>query len=113
MQSGKASAGIQTLLEAEKEAAKIVAKARQYRIQRLKDARTEATKEIEALKSQKAADFSTFEKQFLGSADETVSKVTAETDEKLKDVEVLFKKNKDQVLAKLLAEVVAVKPKVR
>jgi V-type H+-transporting ATPase subunit G len=36
--------GISTLLDAEKEASKIVQKARQYRIQRLKDARTEALK---------------------------------------------------------------------
>jgi V-type H+-transporting ATPase subunit G len=40
------SQGISTLLEAEKEASKVVQKARQYRIQRLKDARTEALKVI-------------------------------------------------------------------
>jgi len=51
------SQGIQTLLDAEKEAAKIVQKARQYRVQRLKDARTEAAKEIEELKAQKKCRF--------------------------------------------------------
>jgi hypothetical protein len=54
--------GISTLLEAEKEAAKIVAKAKAYRTQRLKDARQEASKETEALKASKAAEFQQFEK---------------------------------------------------
>jgi V-type H+-transporting ATPase subunit G len=57
-----ATPGISTLLDAEKEAAKIVAKAKAYRIQRLKDARLEASKEIEALKAAKAAEFAQFEK---------------------------------------------------
>ncbi|KAJ3343158.1 H(+)-transporting V1 sector ATPase subunit G [Gonapodya sp. JEL0774] len=106
------SAGIQTLLEAEKEAAKIVAKARQYRIQRLKDARTEATKEIESLKSLKASDFAAFERTFSGDSDVSVSAVTRETDARLVEVQKLFERNKQQVLDKLLEEVVAVKPKV-
>ncbi|EJT45598.1 hypothetical protein A1Q1_05935 [Trichosporon asahii var. asahii CBS 2479] len=55
------SQGIQTLLEAEKEAAKVVQKARQYRVQKLKDARSEAAKEIEQYKAQKEADFKKFE----------------------------------------------------
>ena len=57
------STSIQLLLEAEKEAGKIVAKSRQYRIQRLKDARSEAIKEIEAIKAQKNAEFAQFEAQ--------------------------------------------------
>ena len=55
--SGVASAGpvgFQVLLEAEKQAAAIVNDARQYRAQKLKDARTEASEEIEALKRRKA-----------------------------------------------------------
>jgi V-type H+-transporting ATPase subunit G len=57
-----APGGISTLLEAEREAGKVVAKAKAYRTQRLKVARTEASKEIEALKASKAAEFAAFEK---------------------------------------------------
>jgi Vacuolar (H+)-ATPase G subunit len=37
------------------------------RVQRLKDARAEALKEIDALKSQKQQEFAAFEKQYEGS----------------------------------------------
>lgn len=79
------STGIQTLLEAEKEAAKIVQKARTCkwkierkkfnvdsmlmitlfldRTQKLKDARSEAAKEIEELKSKQEDEFNNFKKE--------------------------------------------------
>ncbi|TPX35640.1 hypothetical protein SmJEL517_g01985 [Synchytrium microbalum] len=104
--------GIQTLLEAEKEAAKIVAKARQYRTQRLKDARSEAVKEIEALKAEKNAEFVNFEKQYGGSSDEAVSKVNAETEVALKGIQDSLRQSKDAVIAKLLSATATVKPEV-
>jgi ATP synthase subunit G len=63
------SQGIQTLLEAEKEAAKVVQKARQYRVQKLKDARSEAAKEIEEYKASKDAEFKKFESEVSGVGD--------------------------------------------
>ncbi len=67
---------VQTLLQAEKEASTVVAKARQCipyqmmsfktfidRIQRLKDARAEATKEIDSLKARKNEEFIEYEKK--------------------------------------------------
>ena len=78
------SQGIQTLLEAEKEAAKVVQEARQCtrsvaaysvrtccltglpnvdRVQRLKDARTEAQREIEAYAKSKEAEFAKIEER--------------------------------------------------
>lgn len=59
--SAQNTASIQTLLEAEKDAQQIVEKARQYRTQRLKDARSEAQKEIEKYKSTKEAEFKQYE----------------------------------------------------
>ncbi|KAI9034340.1 H+-ATPase G subunit-domain-containing protein [Hyaloraphidium curvatum] len=110
--AAQSAAGIQTLLEAEKEAAKIVQKARQYRVQRLKDARTEAAKDIEALKAQKQSEFAEFEKQYAGSSDEGVSKVTAETDVQLKTIEETFAKNKGMVLDKIMAQIIKVNPEI-
>lgn len=61
--SAQNTASIQTLLEAEKEAQQIVEKARQYRTQRVKDARSEAQKEIEKYKAKKEAEYKEYEKQ--------------------------------------------------
>ncbi|KAJ3289867.1 H(+)-transporting V1 sector ATPase subunit G [Borealophlyctis nickersoniae] len=104
--------GISTLLEAEKESSKIVTKARQYRVQRLKDARTEAAKEIEALKAQKNKEFADFEKQFGGSSEDTFAKVNAETEERLIEVNEAYKKNKVLVIERLLAAVNNVQPQI-
>jgi hypothetical protein len=90
-QAAQQSQGIQTLLEAEKEAAKVVQQARQCtfcsvhasvnlielmaygycgyecilvgidRVQKLKDARAEASKEVEDYKKQKEQEYKTFE----------------------------------------------------
>lgn len=57
------SQGIQTLLEAEKEASKIVQKARTYRTQKLKDARSEAAKDIENIKSKKEKEYQDYVKE--------------------------------------------------
>ncbi|KAJ3332945.1 H(+)-transporting V1 sector ATPase subunit G [Blyttiomyces sp. JEL0837] len=106
------SQGIQTLLEAEKDASKIVAKSRQYRVQRLKDARTEAAKEIEAMKAEKNHELANYEKQFSGSSDEAFNKVNAETDVKLQEINAAYRKNKDLVIEKLLAAVIHVNIRV-
>ena len=105
--------GIATLLEAEKEAGKIVAKARQYRIQRLKDARQEAAKDIEALKQKKNLEFTTFESQFAGSSDVAFGKVNAETQERLEQGNVTYAQNKGVVVEKLMAAIVNIQPQVR
>ncbi|CAB4428668.1 V-type ATPase [Rhizophagus irregularis] len=106
------SQGIQTLLDAEKEAAKIVQKARQYRVQRLKDARTEAAKEIEALKAEKNAEFQNFESEHAGFSDQSSTQLNAETDAKLAAIQTAFDKNKNAVIEKLLTAVTTAEPKM-
>ncbi|RKO85369.1 H+-ATPase G subunit-domain-containing protein, partial [Blyttiomyces helicus] len=110
-EKAQSAQGIQTLLEAEKDASKIVAKARQYRIQRLKDARTEAAKEIEALKAERNKEFANFEKQYSGSSDDTFSKVNAETETRLVEVAEAYQKNREAVFDLLMEKVVTVEPK--
>ncbi|KAL8735350.1 MAG: hypothetical protein Q9166_000895 [cf. Caloplaca sp. 2 TL-2023] len=61
--SAQNSKGIQTLLDAEREAQKIVQKAREYRSKRVKDARSEAQKEIEDYRKQKEEEFQKFENE--------------------------------------------------
>ncbi|KAF9245241.1 H+-ATPase G subunit-domain-containing protein [Melanogaster broomeanus] len=79
-QAAQHSQGIQTLLEAEKEAAKIVQQARQYRVQRLKDARSEASKEIEEYRREKEAEFKAFEASHAGSTFNAQAAVDKETE---------------------------------
>ncbi|KAH6601836.1 hypothetical protein BASA61_001729 [Batrachochytrium salamandrivorans] len=106
------SQGIQTLLEAEKEASKIVAKSRTYRVQRLKDARSEASKEIEVLKSQHAQKFQDFEKQFAGDSDDSVTKAHQHTEQSLLEINAAVQKNKKAVIEKLLATIVKCEPQI-
>jgi len=106
------SQGIQTLLEAEKEAAKIVQQARQYRVQKLKDARAEASKEIEAYKKSKDEEFKTFESSHAGTTSTAQTAIDKETEVNLKDITTSFEANKDNVVKKLLDRVVLIKPEL-
>ncbi|KAF7970029.1 hypothetical protein HWV62_17144 [Athelia sp. TMB] len=106
------SQGIQTLLEAEKEAAKIVQQARQYRVQKLKDARSEASKEIEEYKKSKEEEFKSFESSHAGTTSNAQSTVDKETEIKLKGISDSFNSNKDAVVKKLLDRVVLVSPEL-
>ncbi|KAI5829618.1 V-type ATPase [Schizophyllum commune Tattone D] len=106
------SQGIQTLLEAEKEAAKIVQQARQYRTQRLKDARSEAAKEIEEYKKAKEAEFKSFEASHAGTTSSTQAAVDKETEQKLQAITDTYNQHKDAVVKKLLDRVVLVKPEL-
>ncbi|KAI1796642.1 H+-ATPase G subunit-domain-containing protein [Ganoderma leucocontextum] len=106
------SQSIQTLLEAEKEAAKVVQQARQYRVQRLKDARSEAAKEIEEYKKSKEQEFKAFEQSHVGNTQTVQAQIDKETEAKQKDIRAAYDSNKDHVVQKLLDRVVLVKPEL-
>ncbi|KAI5124286.1 hypothetical protein M0805_005133 [Coniferiporia weirii] len=110
--SSSQNQGIQTLLDAEKDAAKVVQESRQYRIQKLKDARSEAEKEIEEYRSLKEADFKEFELSRAGTTQISQSTTDKETDVKLAEITAFYEQNKDKVVAKLLDRVVLVKPEL-
>jgi V-type H+-transporting ATPase subunit G len=106
------SQGIQTLLEAEKEAAKIVQQARQYRVQRLKDARSEASKEIDEYRHAKELEFNAFEASHAGNTTSAQAAVDRETELKLQATTDAFEANKDAVIKKLMDRVVLVQPEL-
>ncbi|KAG6891534.1 hypothetical protein C0992_004392 [Termitomyces sp. T32_za158] len=112
LQAAQQSQGIQTLLEAEKEAAKIVQQARQYRVQRLKDARSEALKEIEAYKQAKESEFRSFESSHAGTTSDAQTAVDKETELKLQAITKSYEQAKDTVVDKLLARVTLVNPEL-
>merc|ERR1712144_65477 len=102
------TAGIQTLLDAEKEAAKIVQKARDYRTQRVKDARGEAAKEIEAYKAKVEREFQAIEQEHSGDNDAAQS----ELDKQTEPIKADFGKNRQAVVDKLLERVTEVQPEL-
>ncbi|KAH8929360.1 H+-ATPase G subunit [Atractiella rhizophila] len=102
------SQGIQTLLEAEKEAQKIVSKAREYRVQRLKDARSQAAKEIEEYKATKEGDFQQFSKEHSGDTTEGEKHVNEQTDKELEGLKSSYEKNKENVVNMLLERLMTV-----
>ncbi|BEJ18129.1 hypothetical protein CspHIS471_0704060 [Cutaneotrichosporon sp. HIS471] len=106
------SQGIQTLLEAEKEASKVVTKARQYRVQKLKDARTEAAKEIAEYKAQKEADFKKFESEHTSHKSTSQSTIDESTKKQLAEVESSMQKNRGDALTKIVDRVLTVEPKL-
>ncbi|KAH8149584.1 uncharacterized protein LAJ45_06213 [Morchella importuna] len=108
--SAQNSAGIQTLLDAEREAQKIVQKARTYRTQKVKDARSEAQKEIDEYKKQKEAEFAKFESEHTGVNARAEEEATKEVEEKLKEIEAAKGEKGPQVIEELLKAVTDIKP---
>ncbi|RPD64405.1 V-type ATPase [Lentinus tigrinus ALCF2SS1-6] len=110
--AGQQAQNIQALLEAEKEAAKVVQQARQYRVQRLKDARSEAAKEIEAYKASKDQEFKAFEASHAGNTQTVQASIDKDTEVKQQEIRAQYEGNKEKVVQKLLDRVILVKPEL-
>lgn len=104
------SHGIQTLLEAEKDAAQIVERARAYRTQRIKDAHAEAAAEIDALRGQRDTELSEFERSFAGAEAAMQRDIDADMRAQLETTERAFAAKHDELVARLTARVAHVEP---
>ncbi|EOD50076.1 putative triacylglycerol lipase protein [Neofusicoccum parvum UCRNP2] len=100
--SAQNSAGIQTLLDAEREAQKIVQK---DRTKRVKDARSEAQKEIEEYRQKKEEEFKAFEKEHSSGNKKAEEEADKATDVKLKEIKEIGKKSGNKVIEDLLKAV--------
>ncbi|KAJ5109730.1 V-type proton ATPase subunit G [Penicillium argentinense] len=107
--SAQNSAGIQTLLDAEREAQKIV---QQDRTKRIRDAKSEAQKEIEEYRSQKEDEFKKFEAEHSSGFKTAEADADKETEAKLKEIEAAGKKQGDKVVQDLIKATTDVKPDV-
>lgn len=110
--SAQNSKGIQTLLDAEREAQKIVQKAREYRTKRVKDARNEAQKEIEDYRKQKDEEFKKFEKEHTSGNKKAEEDARKDADEQVKEIKSAGQRTGDKVIDDLLRVVTDVKPEV-
>ncbi|OQD62544.1 hypothetical protein PENPOL_c012G01667 [Penicillium polonicum] len=112
-QSAQNSAGIQTLLDnrqAEREAQKIVQKAREYRTQRIRDAKSEAQKEIEEYRNQKEEEYKKFEGEHSSGYKVSEAEADKEAEVKLQEIKEAGKEKGDKVIADLIRVTTDVKP---
>ncbi|KAH7635362.1 vacuolar ATP synthase subunit G [Sordaria sp. MPI-SDFR-AT-0083] len=100
--SAQNSAGIQTLLDAERDASKIVQKAREYRTKRVREARDEAKKEIEAYKAEKEAEFKKFEAEHTKGNKAAQDEADAEAETRIREIKEAGNKSREQVIKDLL-----------
>ncbi|KAH0543026.1 hypothetical protein FGG08_002634 [Glutinoglossum americanum] len=107
--SAQNSAGIQTLLDAEREAQKIVQK---DRTKRVKDARAEAQKEIEEYRKAKDEEFKKFEKEHTSGNKQAEEEANKRADEEREAIKGVRKTKGEQVIGDLLKAVMEVKPEV-
>ncbi|KAF8587841.1 hypothetical protein K439DRAFT_1407026 [Ramaria rubella] len=90
-------------------AAKVVHQARQHRVQRLKHARAEASKEVEGYKKRKEHEYKLFKSKHTGSTQNSQSQVDKGTDTKLAAIQKAYESHKEAVVEKLLNRIVLVK----
>ncbi|PKY00605.1 vacuolar ATP synthase subunit G [Aspergillus campestris IBT 28561] len=108
--SAQNSAGIQTLLDAEREAQKIVQQAREYRTKRIRDAKAEAQKEIEEYKSQKEDEFKKFETEHSSGYKKAEEDANKEAEVKLQEIQDAGKNKGSKVVEDLIYALSDVKP---
>ncbi|KAF2820558.1 vacuolar ATPase, partial [Ophiobolus disseminans] len=105
--SAQNSAGIQTLLDAERDAQKIV---QQDRTKRVKDARNEAQKEIDDYKKEKDTEYQQFEQKHSSGNQKAEDDAKKDTDVKVKEIDEIGNKSGSKVVEQLLAAVTNAKP---
>lgn len=98
------------MLDAEREASKIVQKAREYRTKRVKAARDEARKEIEEYRARKEAEFKKFEAEHTQGNKAAEEEANKEAEARISEIRTAGKKNQDKVVQDLLKAVFEVKP---
>ncbi|KAF9886421.1 hypothetical protein FE257_011453 [Aspergillus nanangensis] len=108
--SAQNSAGIQTLLDAEREAQKIVQQAREYRTKRVRDAKSEAQKEIEDYKKQKEEEFRKFEAEHSSGYKKAEEGANKEAEVKLQDIKKAGQNKGPKVVEDLIHALADVNP---
>jgi len=108
--SAQNSAGIQTLLDAEREASKIVQKAREFRTKRVREARDEAKQEIANYKAKKEDEYKNFEAEHSKGNQQAEDEANKEAEKQIQEITAAGKKNQSTVVKNLLSAVFDVKP---
>merc|ERR1711990_10585 len=104
----KAQLGIQKLLQAEHEAADVVAKAKTDKVAKLKQAKSEADAEIASYKATRETQFQAFSKERTGDSGSHKASTDALTKAELETISKQVASNKDTMIAMLLQSVTTV-----
>jgi len=112
MEKGKAAGtpqqqqpGIRKLLQAEQKAQEMVQKARRDKVAKLKLAKEEAEKEIEAYRAKRESEFSEYAGQFSSSGEDYNKNLEQRTDGEIKELQDQAVDGKEDVIKLLLASV--------
>merc|ERR1712061_554700 len=102
----------QQLLSAEKRAAERVSEARKRKNRRLKQAKEEAQAEIEKYKKEREQQFGEHEAKFVGSKDDVMKKINADTQTKVEQMNKSVDANKQSVIDNLIGVTCDIKSQV-
>jgi len=106
------STGIQQLLRAEKTAAEKVGEARKRKARRLKQAKEEATAEIDAYKAEREKQYREHESKIMGSKGDNEARVAEQTTRRIEEANAMVDANRERALAQLLNVVMTIKPEL-
>jgi V-type H+-transporting ATPase subunit G len=108
--SAQNSTGIQTLLDAERDAAKIIQQAREFRTKRVKEARDEARVEITRYQASKEDAFQKFEAEHTQGNEAAASEANTEAETNIQAIRHAGVKSEARVVGDLLRAVFDVQP---
>ncbi|RMX46620.1 V-type proton ATPase subunit G [Pocillopora verrucosa] len=106
------SQGIQQLLQAEKKAETMVSEARKRKTRKLKEAKEEAQAEIRTYRGEREKQFLNYQQEHMGSKDDFQAKIEEQTNVRLDQISESVKKNKEEVIQRLLTLVYDIKPEL-
>ncbi|SCV03380.1 LAME_0H09956g1_1 [Lachancea meyersii CBS 8951] len=98
--------GIATLLKAEKEAHEIVSQARQYRQDKIKQAKTDAAEEVNAYKKKKEQELKDYEAKNAGGVNGLEMEAEDQVQAELKELKETGNKKKDAIVKLLINAVI-------
>jgi V-type H+-transporting ATPase subunit G len=106
------SDGVQQLLSAEKRAGEKVGEARKRKARRVKQAKEEASAEIEAYRKEREKTFKELEQVTLGSHGDRQAKIDEDTAKQLEEIGISVEKTQAVAIEKLLALVCDIQPQL-
>jgi V-type H+-transporting ATPase subunit G len=112
MSTGQSQQLIQKLLKAEEEAEALIAKARENRVRKLREAKQAADDEMAIFRRKEEERFQSEQAAVAGGADGDASNLEAQTIADLKRVQVDFNSNKDKITEYMMEKILSVKPEL-
>lgn len=110
--SGQSQQLIQKLLKAEEEAEALIAKARENRVRKLREAKQAADDEMAVFRKKEEEKFQAEQAAVTGGASGDASSLESQTQSDLKKVQQDFAENKDKITEYLVQKILSVKPEL-